>query len=210
MKNLTYFTFFFLTLLACSENDMSSDFETDTSIVGFMNLSVGHYWVYEWYEITPNGEESYYGIRDSVYIKSDTLIEGHRMFVEAGTFLNQNQYSLIFDSANSVYHYPSRELKFTLDETKEVTTFFGPKDDPLAVGNFALTSDQVIVEVPAGTFECLSFGGLIDPLKEDYEHGSRVNTVSYAEMTGLVRKKCQFYQSPNDIEMRLIKHGKNL
>ena len=46
--------------------------------------------------------------------------------------------TLLFDSANSLFSYPERDLLFTLDINQESTRDFGLGDDPVATGNYAL------------------------------------------------------------------------
>lgn len=175
----------------------------------FANLEIGNYWVYDWYAIGSNGIESSFNKRDSIYIEGDTTIYNRTYLIRSGTFLGNIKRELLFDSANSIFQYPSRTLLFTLDESIETTVNFGPDESPIATGVYSLDENAISITVPAGEFECLNYGGLIEPLEENYPYGIRTNSNLYSEGTGLILMQTQFYSSPDNLEMRLVKSGGN-
>ena len=189
----------------CSSDEVTPS----TSILDFVNIEVGNYWIYEWYEIEPDGTTSSFNTRDSLIIVGDTLISGKRFFIRSGTLLGGDRTELLlFDSLNSIFTYPAKEMLFTLDDTIEETKNYGPKEDPVASGKYSLSDEVSSITVPAGEFECLNYQGLIEPLQQDYEYGTRINSNLYSHGVGLVLMKTQFYSSPNDLEMRLVSFGK--
>ncbi len=206
MKN--YITFIslvaFTGFYACSDEELPPT----TSIIEFTNLKVGNYWVYDWYEITPDGQASPFNFRDSLTIEGDTLISGRRYLIRTGTFLGNQRRELVFDSANSLYTYPLRELIFTLDTNLEVTKNFGPKENIIAVGTYSLEKTSTFVDVPAGQFECLTYAGTIESLQSGYPYGTRHNDHQYSSTIGFVSMRTYYHNSPNDLEMRLVKYGK--
>jgi len=74
MKYLPTIIFVFLLLLtlSCSNEEVSPN----KTIVTYMNLEIGNYWVYEWVEIDDLGAASPLNQRDSVFIEKDTIIDG--------------------------------------------------------------------------------------------------------------------------------------
>ncbi|MEQ8715923.1 MAG: hypothetical protein RIC80_23115 [Cyclobacteriaceae bacterium] len=205
MKN--YITFIslvaFTGFYACSDEELPPT----TSVIEFTNLKVGNYWVYDWYEITPDGQASPFNLKDSLTIEGDTLISGRRYLIRTGTFLGNLRRELVFDSANSLYTYPSRELIFTLDTSLEITKNFGPEENIIAVGTYSLENTPTIVDVPAGLFECLTYAGTIESLQSGYLYGTRHNDHQYSSTIGLVSMRTYYHSSPNDLEMRLVKYG---
>lgn len=205
MKN--YFTLFSLcglmSFYACSEEELSPT----ASILEFANLEVGNYWIYDWYEITPDGQESSYATRDSIFIEGDTLISGRRYLIRTGTHRGHLRRELLFDSAMSIYRYPFRDILFTLDDEVEVTKSFGHGDNIIAVGTYSLESATTSVTVPAGQFECFSYTGTIESVLPDYQHGTRYNSYLYSNEVGLVLMRTHFFSSPNNLEMRLVDYG---
>ncbi|MEQ8475301.1 MAG: hypothetical protein RIB54_03610 [Fulvivirga sp.] len=207
MKFLYLVTILFavITLSSCSKEEVSPQQLASE----FTNLEVGNYWVYEWYEIYPDGTESKYNVRDSVYISTDTLIDGRSFIVRRGTFLKNKRTEILLDSANSLYKFPSEVLLFTLDKTNETTITIKAGENPIATVKYILKSNSIVANVPAGEFECLNYEGIVESLDPDYQYGTRINSDLYAKNFGLVMKRCHLYNSPNNLEMRLVKFGKN-
>ncbi|MEP4534723.1 MAG: hypothetical protein ABJ004_16650 [Cyclobacteriaceae bacterium] len=191
-------------LTSCSDEAVSPT----QNVTEFTNLEIGNYWVYDWFEIEPDGTESSFNKSDSLYIEKDTTIFNRTYFVRSGTFLGKSKRELLFDSANSIFLYPSRELLFTLDESVEITVNYGSEENPIAIGTYSLDRNETTIVVPAGEFECLNYRGLTESLEADYPYGTRINSNLYSKGTGLILMQTQFYSSPNDLEMRLVKSGK--
>ena len=53
-------------LFSCSNNGVTPE----ESIAQFSNLEVGNYWIYEWYELDPSGNETQLPEVDSVIIQN--------------------------------------------------------------------------------------------------------------------------------------------
>ena len=196
--------FSFLTI-SCSQEEI----KPTVSISEYSKLEIGNYWVYEWFEISPNGTEEPYGKIDSVYIAKDTLIQDHTYFIKSGTFLGNESMNILFDSANSLYDYTTKEIQFTIDPTKKSIRNFGSSDSPLAIGTYSLNIESESVDVPAGTFDCLNYEGKIESTESDYAYGTRLNSNLYSSSVGLVKITTNYYSSPNNLEMRLVRYGKN-
>lgn len=195
-----------LLFTSCSDDDAQPVVET---LSDYINFEVGNYWVYEWYEIQPDGTESSFAKRDSLYISADTLIDGRRFWIRSGTFLGNENRWILFDSAEALFTYPDRVALFSLDPNMETTSYFGLPDSPIAVGTYMLNPVSSTLRVPAGDFESLNFEGRIESLQTNYQHGTRFNDNWYAKGIGLVQLKTQFYVLPSDLEMRLVDFGKN-
>lgn len=205
-KNLVIYFLSFLLLVSCSTDEASPT----ESILDYANLEIGNYWVYQWYEIEPDGTESLFGQRDSVFISSDTLINGRTMYVRYTSDERNTRSSILFDSANTLYSYPDKEVLFTLDTTVKTSRNFGPLEDPLAIGYYSLQRNSTLVQVPAGDFECINFEGIIESQEQDYPYGKRLNSNYYSKNIGSVLTTTNLYTSPNDLEIRLVSFGKNI
>ena len=193
-------------LVGCSNDDEALPREL---VNDFTMIEVGNYWVYEWYEIEPNGVTTILNRRDSVYISEVIETGSKSLFLREATFLGTPRQSYLFDSANTIFRFSDREILLTLDESIEQRKLLGFENDPIARVTYSLEEGTDYVEVPAGRFECINFKGVIEPLQSEYPHGERYNFHHYAKNIGLVSMRTQFYNSPNDIEMRLVKYGKN-
>jgi len=123
--------------------------------------------------------------------------------------LGSEKKDLLFDSVNSVFLYPSNELIFTLDSDLQFTEELGPENAPIATSIYSLEQEMTTVTVPAGTFDCLNYKGTTQSLEPDYPYGTRTNSNLYADGIGLVLLQTQFYNAPENLEMRLLRTGRN-
>lgn len=206
LKHLIYCSLTMLLMASCSDDEPDVQLRL---ISDFSQLEVGNYWVYDWYEVQPDGSESLMDLRDTLRIETDTLIEGRTMFIRTGTFMGQARREILYDSISQLLTYPDRLALFIIDSNLEFTRNFGPVDSPVSVGTYQLNSLIETLEVPAGEFNCLNFQGTIESLELDYPYGTRFNNNLYSRGVGLVKLTTQFYSQPNDLEMRLIDFGRN-
>ncbi|NQZ76448.1 MAG: hypothetical protein HRT61_10110 [Ekhidna sp.] len=204
LKALTTALVAILLFASCTDEEVAPT----QNVIEFTDLKIGNYWVYDWFEIDPDGTESSLNKRDSLYIEKDTTILNRTYLIRSGTFLGTKTRELLYDSANAIFIYPSRQVLFTLDESVKTTVNHGPQNNPIAYSTYSLDLNETTIVVPAGEFECLNYGGLTKSLEADYPYGTRINSNLYSNGTGLILMKTQFYSSPNDLEMRLVKSGK--
>jgi hypothetical protein len=175
-----------------------------------MNLKVGNYWVYDWYEINlTNGDVSNLSKRDSIVIEKDSVVADRTYYIKSSNLFGSSvrKKTVLFDSLNTIYSFPEREIILTLDKSVNYTRNFGTKQALIAVGYYSLDNSIVSVNVPAGTFQSINFKGRIESQEPNYQYGIRYNDNYYSDKVGLVKMRTQIYSAPNDIEMRLVRHG---
>jgi len=207
MKSLYLMIFFFsfIFLFSCSKEEII----VEESALNYVNLEVGNYWIYSRHREESDGSEADLNKTDTVTITGDTLISDRKYFIRSGSFWGQKRTELLFDSTNSIFIYPSRDLVFTLSEDISEMKEYGPPEKPLAVGAFSLDNSTINVSVPAGEFECLDFKGVVTSLDPDYQLGERIFNSQYAENVGLVFLQIPYYNTPVSLRMKLIEFGKN-
>ncbi len=196
-------------MAACSNNNEEPGAQLLITVSEFSQLEVGNYWIYDWYEVQPDGSETAMELRDTLRIESDTLIEGRTMFIRTGTFMGQPRREILYDSISHLRTYPERLAIFVFGSDEEFTRHFGPVDAPISIGTYRTNQTVENIEVPAGVFDCINFQGTIESLQLDYPHGTRFNNNLYARDVGLVKLTTQFYSQPSDLEMRLVDFGRN-
>ena len=194
---------------ACNNEEEEINLIEVVEVADYSSLQVGNYWIYDWYEVRPDGSEQFFQKRDTLRIEADTLIEGRTYYIRSGTFLGQAQGNVVlYDSADFLLSYPDARVLFTINPNEEFIRNFGLPDQPISVGTYRLNESPETVEVPAGVFECLNFQGRIESLQLNYPHGTRFNSNFYAKEVGLVKVITQFHSDPNDLEMRLVAFGR--
>lgn len=197
-------------MAACSTNDIEEPgAQLLITVSEFSQLEVGNYWIYDWYEVQPDGSETAMELRDTLHIESDTLIEGRTMFIRTGTFMGLPRREILYDSISHLLTYPERLAIFVFGSDQEFTRHFGQVAAPISVGTYRTNQTAETIEVPAGVFDCINFQGTIESLQLDYPHGTRFNNNLYARDVGLVKLTTQFYSEPSDLEMRLVDFGRN-
>lgn len=173
-----------------------------------MNLRVGNYWVYDWYSIDETNNSLILKKRDSIFIEKDTIINGRPYYIKKEIYGNQQiTKSILFGSISSIYSFPESKVVFTLDKSLSVTQNFGSETNPSAIGYYSVDDNEIPIEVPAGNFQAMNFRGRIEPQQPGYPYGVRYNDNYYVNNVGLVKMRTQFYSSPTDTGMRLVRYG---
>jgi len=110
--------------------------------------TVGTYWVYQWYQVTFDGEETMLSRIDSVYVSGDSLIGGELFTVHKGSFFFP-EYQLISRDSSGYFIDQNRDVLFSyLNFTDTLDS--GPQGDFLSW--YTKMYDYQLVNVPAGTF----------------------------------------------------------
>ena len=206
MKSLLTLPLFCLLIIACTQETVLPTAEPDAvSAADYTHLKVGNFWVYDWYEIDPEGNSSFYS-RDTMLVAGSIQVEGHTAMELTGQRLGRDFSTVLFDSANSVYTYPERFLYFTLDSAVHEGVI-GPSESPFFTTSYYLVQGYQEVSVPSGTFECLNFQGKYVPQDQKYPYGTRYNDNLFAANIGMVKMKTNYAHSPNTLEGSLIAYG---
>ncbi len=147
-----------------------------------------------------------------VLLLQDTIINGQTIFrlkvkiLWARPIVRSYNF---FDSANSIYSYPDRQVRLTLDQSKEFSVQIGITDDnhSLATVYYSIDTEPITVNVPPGNYATINNKGRVEPNQTDYPLGIRTLNNYYSKGTGLIKKTCYMYSSPATLEMRLVKTG---
>jgi hypothetical protein len=113
----------------------------------------------------------------------------------------------LFDSVQTLFDFPDRTAEFSLDMSADFKKKIGPEDEPLAIGYYTYKRSPQIVRVPAGEFTAVNFQGRIESQDPGYLYGIRYHDNFYVQNTGLVKMVTYFYNSPDRLEMRLMRQG---
>lgn len=187
-----------LAFVSCKKNDQP----TPPPPPDFMQLSVGNYWVYEYYKIDTNGVETKLDAKDTALIQKDTMINGIKYFKwyrpsvelkgtnvpsfvrDSGGYLVTNFGAILFSANN-----------FT--DTLRIDTL------PILTSVFKMISKDSIVHVPAGSFTTRTARLTVFPTDPQYPWGTRYYYNIYGEGAGLILWSYSLYSSPSYYEARL-------
>ena len=178
-------------LYSCSKD--KPILEPRSVVPDYTPMSVGSYWVYDWYSVDTLGNEWPIGLTDSVYIAGDTIIGNDTFAIRVGTwyFASQPFREYWRDSAGYLVN-PWGGISFS------ATNF----TDTLYMSNMGQVKKYrvmrdigEVVTVPVGTFRTLNaayvwekLDGVWDNCVGPYD----IHDFQYAENIGMVRTSLQF------------------
>lgn len=211
--NTVLFTFAVCCILACKK-------EKDEPVVypDFGNLKAGNYWIYQRFTLK-DGVYTAQNKIDSNYVEKDTLIGG-RTYAKLrtitfqsnsttyqNTFLRDSLHYLVNERGN--IFFSSENFADTIASGYEVIQNPGP--DTIAFVITKMADDQVVAEVPAGSFPTKNFKTTYFIFPKYVQNGNtREVNRRYAEGVGLVEETLGAYiASPTYNVRRLIRYGGN-
>ena len=182
----------------------------------YIQLSVGNYWVYNFYKVDTNGVEQKLTHSDSSYIQKDTLINGIRYFIKisnplqfsrSGSPMVYQERDILRDSSGYLlirdYDGKSRIL-FARDNFTDV--LYSDTVEHLAYREIKMTGKDSLVSLPAGNFTTRSACQYLYPLHPDYPWGIRKDYYVYGRWVGEVKYTYCFYDQPGHYEGRLVRY----
>jgi hypothetical protein len=210
MKNLAFlFLAFTVFVFACNCNDDDGP-TLITPATEYLPLTVGNYWIYQWYKIDESGNETQHGnYLDSIYISGDTVINGFTYSIIKGKEFNAPIERFYRDSSGYLVSATNNIPLFSTISTTEqlgIDTIF-TETGPLVMLAYSMQNPTPSITVPAGTFSnCLTTLTSLTSFEEDYEYGVRNYPYQYAEGVGRVQHKISFYSSGEYYESRLVRY----
>lgn len=196
-----------LTSCKKEETNQPDNNTSQQSTTNFMPLSVGNYWVYDWYKVDSNGVESYYNERDSLYISKDTIINGNTYYKQEGTFSGMYETAQFLRDSNDYLVNSDGEILFSATNFTDIlnTDTF----EYYCYIDYQMAHKDSLVTVPAGTFTTYNCMGTIYNLDSAYQAqwGTQYMHNIYADSIGLVLEQTHYYNMPyNKLQKRLVKY----
>ena len=189
----------------------------------YLPMAVGNYWIYQNFAIKTDGTEVPLNSFDSIFIKSDTIINGQRYFA----FFYRLSKNIIYqgggittiphylrDSAGYIVEPANKNYKKFLSttnfkDTLSVDTFYLDdyfKKTPFAVTKSKMERDIIHTQVPNGSFDAIIRNEHCNwyIYKEEYNPKTLDNYVQtaqpmlFAKNVGLIKRTYYYYQ--NDVK----------
>ncbi len=194
-------------IFSCKRETVIPTCESGTSN-SYFPMSVGSYWVYQWYKVDSSGtEELMEGKIDTISIIKDTLI-GSSIYKK----IKENN-SQIFSPM--VIQYRRDSLGYLVDPNNNIYFSSSNFTDTLRIinnNNFKIIYKMEIpntpIETPAGIFDCLNFQGEVTPFIPVDWSTERINTY-YSRGVGKVQESTFYFSSANETQLqrRLIEYN---
>ncbi len=184
-------------------------------IPNYLPMSVGDYWVYENFYVDTLGNDSSIGVIDSVYISTDTVINGKTYYVFRGTNypvkMQPNMLLNIVEKVNGdlinldgTIVFSSTNFSDTLKSRYEThngdTLFFAYSKMDGAVLQFT---------VPLGTYNSLIRNDTYFFYRQFSPINPRIYPYVYGENIGLISSSISYSSTPWHYERRLIRASVN-
>jgi hypothetical protein len=173
----------------------------------YIPMSVGSYWIYQWYEIDSLGtEELLEGKTDTVTIVKDTFIQTsiYKKIKEVNSYI----------LPGNVIKFRRDSLGFLVNPRNDIYFSSSNFTDTLRIDSntnfkaiFKMEIPSAPIETTAGVFECLNFQGEITPFLPVDWSTQLINTY-YSRGVGKIQENTFYFSSAaeNQFQRRLIEY----
>jgi len=181
------------------------------STESYSQLEVGNYWVYQRFYINQEtGEVLETPNLDSIFVETDTIIDGQQYHILRGTWFGlnfgrayRNEGVNLIDPDDKIF-MTTRDIFDTLSVQHTTSN--------LVIDSIynTLTNYEENVETPSGTFFSSHQYERIFFLNEEllhHDYTTRFDTEYYAKDIGVVKYTSFLAGGPTNIEMRLIRYS---
>jgi len=215
MKSNTAIAIVVLFLMSCEKDIEVPTSPTSTispSSTGYMPMTPGSYWVYDWYVIDTLGNKTLATLRDSVYIVGDTVIGTSTYAVQEGSYFGGSvTRQFLRDSSGYVIDETGRIFFSETNYTDTLHIWSSTTGE--TTGYLKMNGIGDSVSVPAGTFSTLNAEFIVVnnigswPCVGTFD----IHDHQYADNVGKVRSTFQLVSSPacTKYEQRLISYHIN-
>lgn len=210
MKNYLFvFAFAAFAFASCK------DVEEPVSYPDYANLKVGNYWIYGRYSLDTNGVFTDLGIRDTLYVQKDTLIQGNTYFKYINRLAEPPfTYVPLYlrDSLHYIIDWQGRAM-FSSENTTDTLAdrYFRAGQDTVCYIFSKMADVDETVTTPAGTFTVKSYRSTYEMWPGFDDFGAvRYENRRYAEGVGIVEESLYFFIADRRYYLRrLISYGHN-
>jgi hypothetical protein len=203
MKRILLIAFSILiSFVACKKND--SD-DPNESVLDYMPLKVGNYWVYETYSCD-SGEVNCESISiDTNWVTGDTLINGEVYYMVEGKLLLVQGTLFLRDSGEYLVDHHGSVL-FTHTDSLQIfnpQSIKNPEGDTIYYWYSKLTAQNGHISTGAGSFNCMNMRGSFFTAADDFQQVHHYHNY-YAKNVGLVKQTSFFASNFSAFRRELI------
>jgi len=189
---------------SCKKDD-SDENSTPLPTPDFMQLKVGNFWVYQWYNIDSSGNENMMAKLDSSIITTDTLIGGMTYFKKL--YVQDENYIEYLRDSNGYLVEHKGMVKFSDHDFTKVLCIVEIIPN-LATIEYQMANKDSLISISLGTYPTYDYRGTVYPLNPQYPYGINYTHNFYADGMGLIKTSNYYFSNPNlRVERRLVRYG---
>ncbi len=196
MKIFTAFVII-ITFASCSKDVAIPENSTSAAIPNYFPMTIGSYWVYDWYIVDSSGNSTFLNITDSISIVGDTLIGTDTFAIGVGGWFggaptrgySRDSSGYLIDTSGRIYSSANNYIDtlYTWYPTSGTT-----------MGYCKMIDIGEMVTVPAGTFRTINAAYVVVNLVGNWGCIGiyDIHDKQYAENIGIVRTSFQNTPDP--------------
>lgn len=176
----------------------------------FTQLSVGNYWIFQGFDLDPNGVATPTDDWDSAYISKDTIINGMTYYKlhEKGIIMSSTQQIIFLRDSSDYLVNQFGQILFAQNNFSD--TLYQDTTGPNLFRSITLmTGKDSTVSVPSGSFVTRTLRSTIIPMNPLDPHPIRYVYSVYGEGVGKIKTHNFFYNSDKHFEKRLVRYKVN-
>jgi len=207
MKRLLIVTLALLFVISACKKDDDAVQEAEDSVLDYMPLKIGNYWVYETFMCDSTDLNCDSQSIDTNLVTKDTIINGYTYYKIEGKYMYSDEPRFYRDSLEYIVDHFGHIIFTHVDslQTFNRQTITNPEGDTVFYWYYQLTSpfDPIVVE--AGSFDCLDLRGYIYRAIDDFQIEHNCHRY-YAKDVGPVVESNLFVGGLNVYKRELISY----
>lgn len=189
---------------SCKKDDPEEN-PTPLPTADYMQLKVGNYWVYQWYNVDSSGNANPMANSDSSIITADTLIGG-RTYYKKLIVQNENFVEFLRDSNGYLVDHMGM-VRFSDHDFSKILRVEEIVPD-VATIEYQMANQDSLISISLGTYPTYNFRGTVSPMDPQYPFGINYTHNFYADGMGLIKTSSYYFSNPNlRVERRLVRYG---
>jgi hypothetical protein len=209
MKRIMIIGGLFLVFFAsCNKDNNPNDKPEADSVLDYMPLAIGNYWVYETFSCDSGGVNCVSQSVDTTQVTGDTVMNGNTYFKlegsfelfpdqvflrDSGDYLVNQQGIILFTCSDSLHRFNEHEI-------------IGQDNDTLFYWYTKLFLPASPVLVGSGSYDCLDFRTLLFRKQDNFQTAHQTHHY-YAKNIGLIKETSLWAISLKEFHRELIGYG---
>lgn len=183
-----------ITFVSCSKDAAIPQNNSAAAIPNYIPMTVGSYWVYDWYVVDSLGNATPQFITDSVYIEADTIIGADTFAIKVGTWHGMSPFRAYLRNSNGDLMNTAGGISFSATNYIDTLYTWYPTSGGTIMGYCKMIDIGEMVTVPAGTFRTLNAAYVVVNLVGTWGCIGiyDIHDKQYAENVGMERTSFQY------------------